>query len=81
MNKQIRLLLVLSLCTIFCFSSPAFGYHLDEVRDVVDEAGNLVTKATIPLAEGDIYISSDHTEWEALGGTGRKVHVKKKTRH
>lgn len=77
MNKQIRLLLVLSLCTIFCFSSPAFGYHLDEVRDVVDEAGNLVTKATIPLAEGDIYISSDNTEWEVIGERDGKYIVKK----
>lgn len=77
MNLLYKRLLLTLLLTFLCFSIPVFAYHQNEVFDVVDEDGNLVTKTSLTLTNGDIYISANNTEWEISGKEEGKYIVKK----
>lgn len=50
----------------------------EEIFSLVDEEGNIITKTSLMLSEGDIYISADNSEYEVIGKEDDKFKVHKK---
>lgn len=50
---------------------------LETIFELVDESGTVVTKTSLELSAGDVYIASDNSEYEVIGKEDGKFKVKK----